>query len=729
VAAAAVLVVTFALLLGQSLLRSKRRDTAVADGLRVAKACLDRHAFDRAMQEIQHVLTLAPSHGPALDAKREVIARAKEDVDVLSRGFQFTRAAEVISWIEGFGAATEDLVAEKGRYTNLAYRKLQEHAEKLSLPEAPLRRKATGHFGRPSEFFSLPYDQAVRLISVRLLEEQDDDVRSSLCGTAGALRLREAVPALCRIASGAPSERLLLAAVKALADIGDPSATGVFLATLKKRSAGAVEAEAARGLAVVDATSGVSDLIALLEEEDRSEALKLAVVEVLGRLTAAEAAPSLQKLLSRTAEPEKQIRIVRALGELKVAAVRADLEALATSSSVEAVRKAAILALGGNPDPLSFSALARLLAGHPAAAARRHAAEALGQRPEEGRDEALLAALGDVDATVRAAAAAGLSRRQEHVPRLLDLLARDQAPEVQSSAALALGRLASAVPEVRKPVGLALVKRMVESTSSLVQSTTAWALGDVGDPSALTPLVFLLEGTDESDIEGTMKGVGKTIISLLKSPQSSERSPLETLIDEVGVFSILIPPLASGGGTGRMPAKGAAASAIGRILERQPDRLRSEAGVAALVKLLRTHSDPKIRMTAAEALGRTKLEAATEALRRAMIEEEDRIVLAQAAVGLARQGFVAEATDHFKGIPDPDATECLALARVFALSGDATQCLASVDRAVVLGLSRPALIENEEAFVPLRKDEQVAGRLDGIARYLRRRVPVALGSG
>jgi HEAT repeat protein len=134
---------------------------------------------------------------------------------------------------------------------------------------------------------------------------------------------------------------------------------------------------------------------------------------------------------------------------------------------------------------------------------RRDAAEDLGRLKYPHATPALVVALSDEDAGVRAAAADALGRMgtEDAVGPLSRLLAEDPSPNVRQTAAQSLTLIGS-------PPALAALTKGLQSALPDVRRLAARALGDSGQPSAAGDLRPLLKDPDVSARIAAVRSLG-----------------------------------------------------------------------------------------------------------------------------------------------------------------------------------------------------------------------------
>lgn len=318
--------------------------------------------------------------------------------------------------------------------------------------------QALGHMGPTGAV------DEVRAALTGALEDGDEDVRQS--AALALARLGELVPALAALAHDLRSDepRVRQGAVEALARLDDRRAIDTLLPLLTSAD-WALRQSAAVALGRLGETAGAREVLLYDLQSDRWF-VRQGAASALGRLGDGAAGTA---LLAALADPDWSVRqaAAEALGRLGPRdAVPPLREALHDADGD--VRQSAAEALGH----LGASA-ALLHALHDADSdVRRAVVEALGLRARAPQAEpdapdvtaALLQRLEqDPDSEVRQAAAEVLSLPHQAadsriVPALLGALRTDSSADVQQSAALALGRVGRADPDLfAQLAGLATV--------------------------------------------------------------------------------------------------------------------------------------------------------------------------------------------------------------------------------------------------------------------------------
>lgn len=276
-------------------------------------------------------------------------------------------------------------------------------------------------------------------------------------------------------------------------------------------------------------------------------------------------------------------------------------------ASVRATAASVLANLGGRARP-ALEEL-RTLLDDPAREARAWAAQAIGAIDPAEAAEALAAALADPDAEVREAAAMALAnedpRLRSAVPALTKALA-DAEAKVRIAAANALWSIGSdeALP--------ALAARLESDPEIGVRAAVAGALGGIGRPACVEPLVRALaapanaERPDTGMRSNALHALGETvgaeesaaaaILPFLEDPEAGLRGAAATALASLGAAGApAVPRIARLLGDPEPSTRALAASALHRLGD------RCEPALDALIGAL--DGDPaSVRGYAAQAL-------------------------------------------------------------------------------------------------------------------------------
>ena len=235
----------------------------------------------------------------------------------------------------------------------------------------------------------------------------------------------------------------------------------------------------------LQAKEAISELIALLKDEDRE--IRLSAANSLGQLHAKEAVPELITLL-RDKDYEVRQSAADVLGQLQAKESIPELIALLRDNEYR-VRQSAADVLGQLQAKESIPELIALLKDEDAWV-RQSAADVLGQLQAKESIPELIALLKDEDAWVRLRAADVLGQLQakESIPELIALL-KDEDAEIRLRAANALGQLQAkeSIPEL-----IALLK----DEDAWVRQSAANALGQLQAKESIPELIALLKDED-----------------------------------------------------------------------------------------------------------------------------------------------------------------------------------------------------------------------------------------
>ena len=185
-----------------------------------------------------------------------------------------------------------------------------------------------------------------------------------------------------------------------------------------------------------------------------------------------------------SSDEEERRGAVLALATLETQAARGLLVS-ALGDKSERVRAAALTALGELGDPTLAAEVAPLLLKDKSIFVRKSAAYALGHLPNPAGTAALVAALGDKNVEVRGAAAVALGEYAD--AQAIGPLSRalaDKSEFVRAQSAHALGANGRAA---RGAVS-SLIRLLTSDPDYEAKRQAAWALGEIGDPTAIPAL-------------------------------------------------------------------------------------------------------------------------------------------------------------------------------------------------------------------------------------------------
>ena len=355
-------------------------------------------------------------------------------------------------------------------------------------------------FGGPPDIAKLQAKWDVPGLVKALGYQKDTPVRQSAAMALGEIGDRTAVAPL--VASLADQDRLVReAAARALGAIGDARAVGPLVAALGD---GWVRSTAVASLGQIGDPAAVEPVIAMLGDSYRF--VRLAAVRSLDQFRDPRAVEPLMALLGREASGRES----RAASAGALAPI------------------AALVAIG----PPSVAPLLAALDDE-SSSVRRVAAEALGQLGDARAVGPLIAALEDRNSMVRGAAAEALDRLAWHPDgaevAVAYWLAKGEWQECVEIGADAVEPLAAtlgnrdywvreaaarAIGEIGDPRGvMPLVGRLSDQAEHLwVREVAAEALGEIGDPAAVEPLLAVLVwASGERDSEGFLRNEDKAL--------------------------------------------------------------------------------------------------------------------------------------------------------------------------------------------------------------------------
>ncbi len=193
-----------------------------------------------------------------------------------------------------------------------------------------------------------------------------------------------------------------------------------------------------------------------------------------------------------SSDEEERRSAVLALATLEAPAAR-NLLITATGDRSERVRAAAVTALGELGDTALAPLVAPLLLKDKSVFVRKSAAYALGRLRGQAGTAALVAALKDKNVEVRGAAARALGEYADaQAIEPLSLALTDKSEFVRAQSARALGVNGRAA---RRTVPN-LIRVLTSDPDYEAKRQAAWALGEIGDPSALPALEAARRATD-----------------------------------------------------------------------------------------------------------------------------------------------------------------------------------------------------------------------------------------
>jgi len=450
------------------------------------------------------------------------------------------------------------------------------------------------------------------------------------------------------------------AAVQLLAT-DDPKADAVILETLQDPKRPAARVSVLKAIAIRADDRFITQVIGLLDDDDPAVAAAAAHALIAQKSDAAR-----RRLIEALTAPGRPVRV-----RCKVAVLLADRRQL---DAVEPL----IGLLGAEEDALRRAALETLQKltmvdfGFDRRAWSAWWAERKG-KPREALLEEIIQRQ-----------AATLKERDAHLTRLwrrlLDALEKEKDPapfyealqardfpEVQIHAVRILAR--------RRPEGW--VTRVAEQRTSpdeKVRMAIATALGDSGEPKAAEPVIALLKDPRRPVAAAAARALGRLkakdavtpLLRLLGSGDAETAGAAAEALGEIGDPTAV--PVLSQVLLNRAlprPVREEAARALGKV--------RDVRGLQALAQAL-NEPDPRIRWSAADALGRLGLPGAVGPLAEVLKTDKDDSVRQVAALSLGRLGTKDALPHLLAGMDDPKKPVAeQSLAAVLALAGPGTK--------------------------------------------------------
>lgn len=411
-----------------------------------------------------------------------------------------------------------------------------------------------------------------------------------------------------------------LAAVTALARIGDPQTVGALLKALADPELTEV---AAGALAKIGDPGAYEPLLQLLGH-DRA-GVRLAAIAALNSLGHPRMAADINKLVfhSNPHVRESAVRIAGYFGYPECASQLLDR----IHDVSENVRRAAVENLSNLQDDRIFDALLRASRDE-SPKIRAAAAQSLGFLEDMRALPELLRALTDADPWVRYYAARSLGRIGS--PEAIDALAvtvrSDQANQVRIAAADALGSIGGArVVSVLAP--------LVDAEDQDLARAGLKALGTVGHPDAMDPILDVLQAPDPTKRIDAVAALGsrrdEAAVEALAAAASGDTDPRvsEKAILQLGAMATPLSIEAVIRLVAVRSVREYAIATLSRLNASHIDRLG-----AAL-----NHPDAEVRRAIVEVVGRMKHPKASELLGRALEDETPAVRLA-AVFALKRLG-------------------------------------------------------------------------------------------
>lgn len=331
-----------------------------------------------------------------------------------------------------------------------------------------------------------------------LLSEGDELDRCQACAALGRIASPRALAALLeRLHDDDPDVRV--DAATAIGRIGDPGATSALIKTLQRDPDGEVRVAAVEALGRIGGDAATEALGAVAANrpqnlpDDGSDwdpwwDMQLKAVQALARPAGAAALPVVETLLDDEVGQDIENELLSGLAGMGTGGVRALRRRLAAPRARQ--RRRAARALGACPSPDAVAALIDALADH-AAEVRAAALEAIARRGDAIHLRPVLVFCRDPDPEVRRAALDAAERIAERVgaevPRheIEQLISADSDPRLR---ALALRRLAQSRAGLDEELR-ATVAGLLNDTDPAVASAACAVLAGDGSPAGLGSLI------------------------------------------------------------------------------------------------------------------------------------------------------------------------------------------------------------------------------------------------
>jgi HEAT repeat protein/beta-lactamase regulating signal transducer with metallopeptidase domain len=307
-----------------------------------------------------------------------------------------------------------------------------------------------------------------------------------------ALPVRQSTPASSRSSESAigalvetlrdPVASVRQAAVEALASTKDSVAVRALMEVLRTDDSPMVRRAAAWALGEIGDAMAIPALTEALAR-DRDTEVRKNSASALGNIDSPRATSALTQALERDTEVAVRMHAAEALSNIEDPAAADALIRVLDRDNDPGVKKAVIEAIDNLDDSRAVPAVSRALKDSDAEV-RRAAADALGSMDDSDAVAPLMAVARDPDVEVRRAVISSLGSLSDRraVPTFVTALA-DADPEVRQNAAEAFGNI-----ENLRTAPAELLRAM-DDRSAEVRHSVAHALGHIGDPEAVKPLV------------------------------------------------------------------------------------------------------------------------------------------------------------------------------------------------------------------------------------------------
>lgn len=373
--------------------------------------------------------------------------------------------------------------------------------------------------------------------------------------------------------------------------------------------------------------------------------------ERLGRIGSGLATPRLLAAVLDVKDEDEDVRgaALRALGRIRdPKALPGLIEALGVSAASVPPRIAEIIALYGDE---AVAALTVELRNMESDVRRMWAAEILGWLGSPRAAVALIDALGDVSAEVRAKAAGALGKLGEAraVDRLMEMLLADPVPFVRTRVAQALGAIGH-------PRVIDSLIRVLKDPEWWVRVRAIEALEQIGSAASGALLVALEDEDPEVRRRSAMAlermgYVHENIAILEKEGFRADVMKILALIGTAGVTEVIFGKIGTAEGQAR------------KLLVRLAGDIRNPLAGPILASLLARDIDASLRSRVVEALGKLAYrDAAAEIL--SCLRDPNDWVRRAAAMALSAIGPEDHADELLRLLKDPVAATRKAVCRV-----------------------------------------------------------------
>nr|WP_228014693.1 HEAT repeat domain-containing protein [Fortiea sp. LEGE XX443] len=445
---------------------------------------------------------------------------------------------------------------------------------------------------------------------LKLLEDENSDVRSSATDALGEIKSETAIPGLLKLLEHGNSD-VRRNVADTLGEIKSKTAIPGLIQLLKDENS-FVRYSAASALGAIKSETAIPGLIQLLEHENSD--VRRSAESALRAIKSETAIPGLIQLL------EHENSDVRRSAESALRAIKSKtgipgLIQLLEDKNFD-VRRSAASVLRAIKSETGIPGLIQLLEDENSDV-RSSAASALGEIKSETAIPGLIQLLEDENSDVRSIAASALGeiKSETAIPGLIQLL-EDENSFVRYSAASALG-------EIKSEAAIPALIQLLEHEKFDVRRIAADTLGEIKSEAAIPALIQLLEHEKfdvrriAADTLGAIKSEAAipALIQLLEHEKFDVRRIAADTLGKIK-SEAAIPALIQLLEHEKFDVRRIAAYALVEI--------KSEAAIPGLIQLLE-HEKFDVRRIAADTLGKIKSEAAIPALTRLLKNEDSDI--------------------------------------------------------------------------------------------------------